>query len=349
MYYYTMDEMLDDSPLHYVSDADAGFTRIPKGEGFEYLDENNNPIRDKTQLTRIKELVIPPAWQKVWICPSKNGHIQAVGYDEKGRKQYIYHPLWTELSSQTKFKRLPYFADMLPRIRDHIQNDLRLPGLPDKRVLATVVWLLEHTYCRIGNTEYAKENESYGLTTLRSRHVDVVGDTVRFEFKGKSGVNHAFDVIHPRVVKTIRKLEELPGYELFRFVDDLGNRHKIRSDDVNEYLKEITGQDITAKDFRTWGGTVISAKTLSDKIFQTKKEAKKNIAQAVKDVAKHLRNTPKVCRSYYIHPTVITTYEEKILIPHFENAEKVKDTKPRNITFHEFAVTTLLKKYPFEE
>jgi len=332
--------------LRYVSDDSPGITRKGVGTSFYYVDRYGKRINDTSTLERIEKLAIPPAWESVWIAPFANGHIQATGRDEKGRKQYIYHEEWNRIMQENKFNKLLFFSEVLPTLRREIYEGMQERGLTQRRVLATIVWLLEKTYIRIGNQEYAKENDSYGLTTLRMKHVDVSGDTVKFEFRGKSGKEHEVEIEHPRVAKTIRKLEELPGYELFQYVDSDGNRRLIQSDDVNEYLKKITGEDITAKDFRTWGGTVYAGDALYELgPFETKTQEKKNIASAVKKVSQHLRNTTTVCRCYYIHPTVIETYEKKILIPHFDETKKKIDKKPQRLSFDEFAVTTLLQQY----
>lgn len=342
----TLKDQAKESGLRYVSDQISGFTRIKKGGGFKYYDRDLKTIGNPDIIDRIDNLRIPPAWKKVWISPFKNGHIQATGIDERGRKQYIYHADWTEMCQQNKFDKMAAFAEMLPRLREKISEDMNLPGLAERKILATIVWLLEHTYIRIGNPEYAKENKSFGLTTLRNQHVEVSGNTVKFEFKGKSGVFHSTDISHPRVAKTIRKLEELPGYELFQYVDENGKRRPVDSSEVNDYLREIAGDTISAKYFRTWGGTVLSAVTLNSLgLYETKTEMKKRISEAVKTVSKHLRNTPTVCRSYYIHPTVINTYQKNILIPHFETVLAKADKKPRRLTTPEFAVRELLLKY----
>ena len=290
---------------------------------------------------RINLLRIPPAWQNVWICPNDRGHIQAIGYDEKGRKQYIYHPEWIEMMQENKFSKVIFFGERLPKIRRKVNEDLALQGLPKERVLATLVWLLQHTFIRIGNEEYAKENQSYGLTTLREKHIEMHTDSATLNFKGKSGVMHEVDISNPRVLKTIRKCVELPGYELFHYINEDGKKTAIDSGDVNDYLKFITDDDFTAKDFRTWGGTVLAASTLySLGAFDNEKVMQKNERTAVKNVAQHLRNTISVCRKYYIHPQVITSYENSQLVPHFSTFEKRKDGLSRE----EYAVITLLQE-----
>ena len=332
--------------LRYVSDSAPGYSRQKAGKGFVYLYANGKRITDAATRDRIEKLAIPPAWTDVWICNLDYGHIQATGRDEKGRKQYIYHTEWNKLCQETKFQKLTSFGEILPVIRRQIRDRIAERGLAKEKVIATIIWLLQKTFIRVGNPEYAKENNSYGLTTMRPKHVDVVGDTIQFEFVGKSGKRHKVDVTHPRVARTIRKLEELPGYELFQYVADDGERHTITSEEVNDYLKAVTGDDITAKDFRTWGGTVIGAESLYDLgVFTSETDARKNVVQAVKQVSLELGNTTAVCRSYYIHPTVIESYEKEILIPHFEKAKQHKDDKPNELTIGEFATFTLLKKY----
>lgn len=337
---------IEDTKLSYVSDQTPGFSRVKHGKGFVYLDEKGEKITDPNIRARIESLAIPPAWIKVWICPRVFGHIQALGYDKKGRKQYIYHPEWSKIMQENKFHKLLFFSQVLPHMRKEIYEGMNDAGLTYRRILSTVIFLLQKTFVRVGNKEYAEENESYGLTTLRMKHVDVVGNTVKFEFRGKSGKFQSVEVEHPRVARTIRKLEELPGYELFQYIDGEGNRHVIDSSNVNEYLKKITGDAITAKDFRTWGGTVYAAESLyTIGPFENKTQAKKNIASAVEQVSEHLKNTTTVCRCYYIHPTVIETYQKAFLIPHFDEARKNLDKKPEYLHVTEYATSTLLKKY----
>lgn len=334
--------------LYYINDLLPGITRVKKGKGFTYLEEQGKPVTDLKTINRIETLVIPPAWQNVWIAPSEFAHIQATGIDEKGRKQYLYHPDFIKIQQQHKFEKLLFFAGSLPEIRKKIEMDMQIKGLQKDKILATIVWILENTYIRIGNPEYAKENKHYGLTTMLTKHVDVEGTTVQLNFVGKSGKEHQVDINHPKVAKTIRKLEELPGYELFQYVDENSQRHHVTSEQVNEYLKSITGEKVTAKDFRTWGGTVLAGKKLYDLgPAESKTAKKKNITQAVKTVSKHLRNTPATARSYYIHPAIPSTYEKEILIPHFEEIyQKVKQEK--GLTKDEVAVFELLKKNPLD-
>ncbi len=300
--------------LRYVRETTSGFTRQKCGTGFRYLDTAGKSLRDKQHLARIRSLVIPPAWQRVWICPLPEGHLQAVGYDAKGRKQYRYHPIYSHFRNHTKFGRMPEFAKALPLIRHRVQRDLARPGLPREKVLATVVRLLETTYIRIGNTEYAKQNKSFGLTTLRDRHVDIEGADVRFHFRGKSGQDHDIHLHDRRLARIIRECQDLPGYELFQYLDHDGRQHTIDSNDVNAYLREITGGDFTAKDFRTWAGTVQSALVLADiGPAQSETEMKRNVVTAIKAVAGRLGNRPATCRKYYVHPVVLDAYADGTL------------------------------------
>jgi DNA topoisomerase-1 len=295
--------------LRYVSDDRPGIRRRRAGKSFRYLRPDGTAVKDAPTLKRIAGLVIPPAWQQVWICTDPRGHIQATGRDAKGRKQYRYHARWRATRDETKYERMVAFGAALPTIRAQVDADLARPGLPREKVLAIVVRLLEATLIRVGNEEYARENRSYGLTTLRSRHVDVHGAEVRFEFRGKSGKDHSVSVRDRRLARLVRRLQELPGQELFQYVDDDGVRHTISSDDVNAYMRTIAGQDFSAKDFRTWAGTVLSAVALRAlDACASEAEARRNVAQVVKAVAQHLGNTPTVCRACYIHPRVLETY-----------------------------------------
>ena len=295
--------------LQYVSDQRPSYGRRAKGKHFQYFDTEGKLIRDEQRLLRIKRLAIPPAWTNVWICPSPNGHVQATGRDARGRKQYRYHERWREVRDENKFERLAQFAKALPDIRRRVARDFELPGLPRRKVLATIVRLLERTFIRIGNEEYARENKSFGLTTLKNRHVKVRGAEVRFRFRGKSKRPHEVDVTDRRVAKVIAKCQDLPGQDLFQYVDEDGEVQDITSQDVNEYLRQIAGEDFTAKDFRTWGGTVLAAMALStQEDFQTKKQAKSNIKTAICAVAELLGNTPAVCRKCYVHPVIVEAY-----------------------------------------
>ncbi len=336
----TPEELAKEANLRYVSDSQPGFFRQKNKDSFIYYDQKGNRIVDPKITQRIEELKIPPAWDDVWICPITFGHLQATGRDEKRKKQYIYHTKWTEIASQNKFDKMLYFSQALPGIRERVARDMDVTGFKQERILATVVWLLDNTYIRIGNEEYAKDNSHYGLTTLRSKHIEIQGQTVTLEFTGKSGKDHQISVSHPKVIKTIKKLEELPGYELFKYLDDKGEKHTIDSQDVNDYIKEIVKDNITAKEFRTWGGTVLAA-TVLKKIgdYKNKKELKHNLTTAVCSVAKSLGNTPKVCRAYYIHPVIVKSYKKRTLVPHFESYAR---SKIKGLNRDEYAVTTLL-------
>ena len=334
--------------LRYTNDSQSGFFRQKFGKKFNYYDIEGHKIRDKKILARIDSLAIPPAWRDVWVSVRENGHLQATGRDERRRKQYIYHPDWISRCKQNKFSKMIDFGLALPKIRAKISYNLNSNKLDKERILATVVWLLEKTFIRIGNEEYSKENNSFGLTTLRRRHAQVRGDEITFQFRGKSGVESIIEVSNPTVAATIKKCIELPGYELFQFIDGDGNKHVVDSEDVNEFLQDVTRDDFTTKDFRTWGATSLSADNLY-KIGATKdkKEIKQNIVETVKKVAKHLNNTVAVCRSYYIHPTVLSSYEEDALVPHFAAYASSK-TKKRGLSWEEYALIKLLEKHPYK-
>ena len=295
--------------LKYVSETGPGILRKKSGTGFRYLHADGRPVRDKDELARIQALVIPPAWTSVWICPDPNGHIQAAGRDARGRKQYRYHARYRQVRDRVKFERLPAFCALLPKIRQHIDRDLAKSGLPREKVLATVVRLLETTHIRIGNAEYAKSNKSYGLTTLRNKHVEISASTVRFRFRGKSGQEHDVELNDRRLARIVQQCHDLPGYELFQYVDENGETCRVDSTDVNAYLREITGEDFTAKEFRTWAGTVLMARALNEcGPCDGQTEGKRNVVAAVKAVAEKLGNRPATCRNYYVHPCVIDAY-----------------------------------------
>ncbi|HZY62018.1 MAG TPA: DNA topoisomerase IB [Edaphobacter sp.] len=295
--------------LRYISDAKPGIQRRRAGKGFRYIDPEGKPVRDKETLARIKSLVIPPAWTDVWICPNPKGHLQVTGRDAKGRKQSRYHPRWREVRDETKYERMVLFGMALPGIRERVEQDLALPGLPRPKVLATIVRLMETTLIRVGNEEYARENKSYGLTTMRNKHVEVEGSTVTFKFQGKSGVKHTVDITDRRIARIVQRCEDIPGYELFQYVEKDGTIHSVDSADVNEYLREISGEDFSAKDFRTWAGTVLACVALREATaFASETEAKRNVVQAIKQVAAKLGNTPSVCRKCYVHPAVLECY-----------------------------------------
>ena len=286
-----------------------GIRRIGTGKTFRYIGPDNRVIRDPETLGRIRALAIPPAWKNVWVCPTPQGHLQAVGRDARNRKQYRYHPRWREVRDSTKFERMLVFGNLLSKISTRVAKDLALPDLPREKVLATIVRLLETTLIRVGNEEYAKQNQSYGLTTLRNRHVDVTGKEVTFYFRGKSGIKHVISVEDAHLARIVGRLRDLPGYELFQYVDSEGQVRSIGSTDVNDYLREFSGEDFTAKDFRTWAGTVLAAQALAETPpFSSQIQAKKNVVKAVESVAERLRNTVAVCRKCYIHPVVIELY-----------------------------------------
>jgi DNA topoisomerase-1 len=294
--------------LRYVSDSAPGIARRRAGKGFLYTNPDGKLLRDIGELRRIKTLAIPPAWRDVWICPLANGHLQATGRDAKGRKQHRYHLRWREVRDQNKYEKLLAFAGKLPAIRRQVKKDLALSGLPRAKVLATVVRLLETGMMRVGNEEYARQNHSFGLSTLRNRHVKVTGPQIRFEFRGKSGVRHAFDLKDRRLARIIKQCRELPGQELFQYIDENGQRCAIGSADVNEYLRAAAGDDFSSKDFRTWAGTVLAMRSLRELCVNGGKATKRDITRAIENVAKQLGNTVAVCRKCYIHPAVLDAY-----------------------------------------
>lgn len=330
--------------LRYVSDDKPGYTRRPTARGFVYHDASGKRITDKDTLKRIKALVLPPAWRDVWICPHPRGHLQATGRDVRNRKQYRYHAEWAEARGLEKFSRTLAFARALPKVRFAVEDDMAGKPLARRTVLATIVRLLETTLIRVGNREYAEQNKSYGLTTMRNKHVDVAGTKLRFDFVGKSGKRHVAEVKDRRIAWIIRKLQELPGQELFQYVDEDGVRQSVDSGDVNDYLREITGDDFTAKDFRTWAGTVLAAWALSEfEKIDSAAAARRNITAAVKRVASQLGNTPAVCRSSYIHPEILSCYLDGSLIEHLRG--KIKATLRDDLsglTSEEAAVLVLL-------
>src|SRR3954468_22725916 len=295
--------------VKYVTDARPGIRGRKSGKGFTYTRADGSRLAEAGVLGRIKSLAVPPAWTDVWICPFRDGHVQATGRDAKGRKQYRYHPRFREVRESTKYEHVVAFAEALPDIRAKAREHMALRGLPREKVLATVVHLLETTLIRVGNDGYAKQNNSYGLTTLKTRHVAVNGNEVRFRFTGKSGKQWSLRVRDRRIAKIIRACQELPGQELLQYLDDDGNPQDVTSSDVNAYLKEITGKEITAKDFRTWAGTVLAAMALSEmRSFDSATEAKRNLRTAIESVSARLGNTPTICRKCYVHPEVLTSF-----------------------------------------
>ena len=302
-------EAAHDAGLVYVVDETPGIRRKRTGRGFSYISPDGKTISDKADLRRIKALAVPPAWTDVWICPSPRGHIQATGRDARGRKQYRYHRAWRQTRDQTKYGRMTAFGEALPKIRKHVREDMSRQGLPREKVLATVVRLIDLTYIRVGNTRYAKDNGSFGLTTMRDRHVDVSGSAIRFEFRGKSGKMHTVDLRDQRVARVLKRCQEIPGQHLFQYLDESGERKPIDSEDVNAYLRSSTDQDFTAKDFRTWAGTVLAFRALRDAApADSEREAKSNIVAAIETVAATLGNTVAVCRACYVHPAIVDAY-----------------------------------------
>jgi DNA topoisomerase-1 len=295
--------------LRYVSDGARGITRRRVGTGWAYYAPTGARISDPRERKRLNALAIPPAWREVWICPNPEGHIQATARDARGRKQYRYHPAYREARDHSKFRHMLEFSEVLPRLRARIERDLRAPDRTRRQLLATVVRLLDRTLIRVGNDEYARENNSFGLTTLRRRHVRVDGGTLRFSFRGKSGVEHSISLADARLARIIQRCQDLPGYELFQYVDAAGKRQAVSSDDVNSYLRELTGRDVSAKDFRTWGGTMLAAVELRAMgPAASRREADRNILRAIDAVAERLGNTRAVCRKYYVHPALLRAY-----------------------------------------
>jgi len=332
----------EEAGLRYVSDDRPGYSRKANSNDFEYFDTEGKRIRDEQRLLRIKRLAIPPAWTDVWVCPSSNGHIQATGRDARRRKQYRYHERWREVRDEHKFARLADFAKALPQIRKRVDSDIKLPGLPREKVLATVVRLLERTFIRIGNDEYARQNKSFGLTTIKDRHVTVRGAHLRFRFRGKSGRQHEVDMRDGQVAKIVSKLQDLRGQELFQYIDENGEIRDVRSQDVNDYLREITNEDFSAKDFRTWAGTLLSALALNVQGgFETKGQAKANIKTAICAVAELLGNTPAICRRCYVHPAVVEAYLASARIPGLSQA--MQKSGNRQLRSAEAAVLKFLR------
>ena len=333
-------EAAQDAGLVYTSDSEPGIRRMRKGRGFAYIGTDGRTVHDAGTLERIRSLAVPPAWKHVWICERSRGHLQATGRDARGRKQFRYHPKWRKTREADKYAKLPQFARSLPRLRARVARDLRLSGLPREKVIATIVKLLETTFMRIGNEEYARDNGSFGLTTLRDRHVKVNGATVRFVFRGKSGRDIEVGITNRRVAGVVKRCEELPGQMLFQYVDEDGGRRQISSDDVNTYLREVTGQDFTAKDFRTWAGTVLAAGALRDAApFDSEAEAARNVAAAIDHVASMLGHTRAICRRSYVHPAVIDAYLDGSISSAFS-----KESSRSALRVDEVAVVTLLKR-----
>jgi len=331
-----------DARLRYVSDRRPGLQRKRIGTGFRYVTADGKPV-NRADLKRIRELVIPPAWEHVWICPHPNGHLQATGRDAKGRKQYLYHPQWHAVRKETKFHRLADFVRVLPRIRRRVKRDLRLRGLPREKVVAAVVWLLEQTHIRVGNPEYADKNQSFGLSTMRNRHVSVRGQRMEFRFRGKSGKFHQVDFTNQRLARIVKRCQDLPGYDLFQYLDDAGEIHNLTSEDVNNYLRAIASAEFSAKDFRTWAGTVQAAQILQRLDGDDNEEpTEAALVAGIDEVAAALGNTRGVCRKYYIHPAILDAYLDGTLTQWF-TAPATRPTRT-GLSSEEAAVLRLLKR-----
>jgi len=336
-------EAAESAGLRYVSDVMPGIRRKRAGKGFSYVAPDGKTIRDPRSLRRIRALAIPPAYTDVWICSDPSGHIQATGRDARGRKQYRYHPRWREVRDETKFGRMLAFSEVLPAVRATVDSDLARPGLPREKVLAAVVRLLECTGIRVGNDEYAKANRSFGLTTLRDQHVEVSGSTLRFQFRGKSGKSHDVALSDRRLARIVQRCQALPGEDLFQYVDDEGNRQTIGSGDVNDYLRQASGQDFTAKDFRTWAGTILALAALRELgPTEDEREAKTIVLKAIDRVAEQLNNTRAVCRKYYVHPAVFETYAAGSLLESLANGNGTGGSK--GLSDEEQALVRLLVK-----
>jgi DNA topoisomerase I len=316
-------ESAAEAGLRYVSGSGPCIRRIRCGKSFRYIRPDGGPLRDPKQLERIRSLAIPPAWTTVWICPSPNGHLQAVGRDARGRKQYRYHPHYREVRDQAKFSRMIAFGAALANIRRQVRRDLKRPGLPKQKVLATVVRLLETSFIRVGNDEYAKENDSFGLTTMKDRHVRFAGAKLLFHFRGKSGQEHSIELTDLRLARIVKQCRDLPGYELFQYVDESGAVCAVDSADVNQYIRDIAGHDFTAKDFRTWAGTVLSVRELCGaEPCSNEKAVKRTVVNAVKCVARQLGNRSATCRKYYIHPAITDAFADGSLFSAMQQGEQ---------------------------
>jgi DNA topoisomerase-1 len=332
--------------LRYVTDEQPGIRRERCGRGFRYRTTEGRLVRARHTLKRIGSLVIPPAWQEVWICPIDHGHLQATGRDERGRKQHLYHPRWRKTRDQTKYDRLIEFARALPAIRKQLKRDLAREKLCREKVLAAVVRLLEVSLIRIGNDEYARDNKSYGLTTMKNRHATVRGARIKFQFRGKSGKEHIVEIEDRRIARIVRACQDLPGQELFQYVDVAGQKRDVGSGDVNDYLRELTGRDFTAKDFRTWAGTVSVACELQHLgPAELEAEARKNIVAAINTTAQSLGNTPAVCRKSYIHPAIIAAYLDGSLVSQLnEWQSRTSSNSSSRLRPKEAAVLRFLKR-----
>jgi DNA topoisomerase-1 len=332
--------------LRYVSDAERGFARRRRGKSFSYVRPNGAPLRSLEALARIRALAIPPAWKDVWICPAPDGHIQATGRDARGRKQYRYHPRWREAQDQSKYDRIIAFAKALPKIRRAVARDLRKRGLPREKVLAAAVKLLETTLIRVGNEEYARDNHSFGLTTMHDEHVKLRGATLRFDFRGKHGVEHEIDLEDRQLAAIVHACRDLPGQELFQYLDAAGEVRDVDSGDVNDYLRKVSGEDFTAKDFRTWAGTALAAQALQEfRDFDSKAAAKRNVTKAIERVAERLGNTQAICRKCYVHPAIIEAYMDRSLVKTLKRqTEKELRGTLHRLSSEEAAVLALLQQ-----
>jgi DNA topoisomerase-1 len=330
--------------LRYVTDVRPGISRRRAGRGFTYEDSQGRRVTDRDELARIRALAVPPAWVDVWICPDPLGHIQATGRDARGRKQYRYHPEWRVLRDETKYERIVAFGEALPSIRERTERDLALPGLPRDKVLAAVMRILDTSLLRIGNPEYAKMNDSFGLTTLQDKHAKVEGSSLRFRFRGKGGKEHAVHIQDRRLAAIVKRCQAIPGQELFQYIDDDGESGAIESGDVNEHLREICGDEFSTKDFRTWGGTVLAGEALvAQGQFGSESEAKSNVVEAVKEVAAQLNNTPAVSRKSYVHPEVIRAYMDGHLVSVWRQAENSVSEWVEGLRREEAILLTVLK------
>ena len=331
--------------LRYVSDQQPGIRRRKAGTGFTYVGPDGRTVKDRDALARIRRLAVPPAWTDVWICPDPRGHLQATGRDARGRKQYRYHPGWRRTRDDTKYGRMMAFGKALPAIRRRVEEDMARPGLPREKVIATLVRLLETTFIRVGNEEYARENRSYGLTTLRDQHVQVDGAKLRFRFRGKGGKTHEVDLQDPRLARIVKRCQDLPGQELFQYEDEDGEPRTVSSQDVNDYLREVSGQDFTAKDFRTWAGTVLAALALQEMEAATsRKVLKANVVRAIERVAERLGNTPAICRKCYVHPAILDGYLDGTLLDSLQRRVRQHAADPHALTADEAAVLGLLER-----
>lgn len=340
-------EAAEEAGLRYVSGTGPCIRRLRNGRAFRYLDVHGQPLRDPKHLARIRSLVIPPAWQDVWICPSANGHLQAVGRDARGRKQYRYHPRYRAHRDEAKFSRMIAFGTALALMRRRVERDLRRRGLPREKVLATVVMRLQTTYIRVGNDEYARENDSFGLTTMKDRHVRIAGAQLQFHFRGKSGQEHLVALTDKRLARIVKACRDLPGYELFQYLDAAGATHRIGSEDVNRYIRQVSGHDFTAKDFRTWAGTLLAARELDAAgPASSATAAKRTVVAAVKAVARQLGNRPATCRKYYVHPAVLDAYADRSLFEAMaQGREQYAAYEGRGLRPEEYSVMVILAKH----